>query len=194
MCGVCIDRHFLASQMEKKSEISARRSRPFRLWEILWVAAPQRQISFPYVQVLGNEKLLFWHVDAQIGDQRLCHEWRAICDHCDYGCLEVGASGEHWDVPNGVQRFHYQDLEKATSGFSKENEIGSGGYGKVFVGTFADGKMLAIKRASATGSQGRAEFRNEVSATFIISLPSETPISPLQHDSNLSKHWRLRCI
>lgn len=45
----------------------------------------------------------------------------------------------------------------------------------MFVGTFADGKMLAIKRASATGSQGRAEFRNEVSATSIISLPNKTP-------------------
>lgn len=58
----------------------------------------------------------------------------------------------------------------------------------MFVGTFADGKMLAIKRASATGSQGRAEFRNEVSATSIISLPSKTFISPFQYDSNLSKH------
>ncbi|KAG0632318.1 hypothetical protein M758_1G319400 [Ceratodon purpureus] len=71
-------------------------------------------------------------------------------------------SDASWEPPKGVQRFTFQELEKATGGFSKDHEIGVGGFGKVFYGTFPDGRLLAIKRASETGSQGIIEFRNEV--------------------------------
>lgn len=71
-------------------------------------------------------------------------------------------SEAYWEPPKGVHRFTFQDLEKATGGFSKDHEIGVGGFGKVFYGTFPDGRVLAIKRASETGSQGIVEFRNEV--------------------------------
>jgi len=54
------------------------------------------------------------------------------------------------------------ELSKATGNFNREHEIGSGGFGKVFFGTLADGKMVAIKRASTTSLQGQIEFRNEV--------------------------------
>jgi len=53
-------------------------------------------------------------------------------------------------------------LEKATGVFSKDHEIGVGGFGKVFYGDIEDGRRLAIKRASETESQGISEFRNEV--------------------------------
>lgn len=54
------------------------------------------------------------------------------------------------------------ELSKATGNFDKQHEIGAGGFGKVFYGTLADGKMVAIKRASTSGLQGQIEFRNEV--------------------------------
>lgn len=69
---------------------------------------------------------------------------------------------EDWDVPEGVHRFTMAELSKATGHFDRDHEIGAGGFGKVFFGTLADGKMVAIKRASTTSLQGQIEFRNEV--------------------------------
>lgn len=87
---------------------------------------------------------------------------RIISSTC---CLcEAEYCDTYWEPPKGVQRFSFQDLEKATGGFSKDHEIGAGGFGKVFYGNFPDGRTLAIKRASETGSQGISEFRNEVGA------------------------------
>ncbi|CAK9274611.1 unnamed protein product [Sphagnum jensenii] len=69
-----------------------------------------------------------------------------------------------WETPKGVQRYSFQDLANATDGFHNAREIGSGAFGKVFVGTFPDGKTLAIKRASTVAFSARSqkEFRNEV--------------------------------
>jgi len=70
----------------------------------------------------------------------------------------------NWQAPPGVQRFRLSELSAATGGFDKAHEIGIGGFGKVFVGNFKNGKSFAIKRASGqvTSTQGLAEFRNEV--------------------------------
>lgn len=67
-----------------------------------------------------------------------------------------------WEVPPGVQRFSTQELAKITDNFSDSHVIGAGGFGKVFYGTLEDGRMVAIKRASATSMQGVGEFRNEI--------------------------------
>lgn len=67
-----------------------------------------------------------------------------------------------WEIPNGVQRYTFRELTKATSNWNEANEIGQGGFGKVFHGVFDDGKMVAIKRASDVSMQGTLEFRNEV--------------------------------
>lgn len=78
-------------------------------------------------------------------------------------CFSIpGLINAHWEAPKGVQRFTFRDLKNATNGFSKEHEIGAGGFGNVYYGSFSDGRTQAIKRASATGSQGITEFRNEV--------------------------------
>ncbi|CAM6023533.1 unnamed protein product [Sphagnum balticum] len=67
-----------------------------------------------------------------------------------------------WEIPSGVQKYTFSELAKATGNFSEANEIGAGGFGKVFYGTLGDGKMVAIKRASEQSLQGTTEFRNEV--------------------------------
>ena len=51
---------------------------------------------------------------------------------------------------------------KATKSFSKDCEIGEGGFGKVYVGHLDDNKQVAIKRASDVSFQGIKEFRNEI--------------------------------
>ncbi|KAG0605494.1 hypothetical protein M758_9G063600 [Ceratodon purpureus] len=106
--------------------------------------------------------------------------WRArhktkkqvLVSHPDYFETEMGgsmrrASGiQYWEVPRGVHHFSMEELMKATNEFGKANEIGQGGFGKVFVGNFPDGRTLAIKRAGPanySSASGLVQFRNEVS-------------------------------
>ncbi|KAL9327236.1 hypothetical protein ACSQ67_007881 [Phaseolus vulgaris] len=62
----------------------------------------------------------------------------------------------------GARWFSYDDLKKCTSNFSEHNEIGSGGYGKVYKGVLPDGKTVAIKRAQQGSMQGGLEFKTEI--------------------------------
>eukprot|EP00250_Pteridium_aquilinum_P022514 c25397_g1_i1 orf=64-2406(-) len=68
---------------------------------------------------------------------------------------------ELWECPEGVQRFLYRDLSRATNNFSSSHEIGAGGFGKVFGGV-VDGKRVAIKKAHSSSIQSSSGFRNEV--------------------------------
>jgi serine/threonine protein kinase len=92
-----------------------------------------------------------------------------LSSHPDYFQTEKEGSMrimQSWEVPRGLHSFTMEELKKATNGFDPANEIGEGGFGKVFVGKFPDGRMLAIKRAGPANyasSTGRAQFRNEVS-------------------------------
>ncbi|CAM6093144.1 unnamed protein product [Calypogeia fissa] len=67
-----------------------------------------------------------------------------------------------WEAPQGVERYSLQDLAKITQDFSDSNVIGQGGFGKVYVGTLPDGKMVAIKRAPAHNQHEDEQFHNEV--------------------------------
>lgn len=63
----------------------------------------------------------------------------------------------------GVEFFTFKELSKATSQFSVNNEIGEGGYGKVYKATLEEKKkMVAIKRAQGESLQGAKEFYNEI--------------------------------
>ncbi|XAR56213.1 Non-specific serine/threonine protein kinase [Bertholletia excelsa] len=71
------------------------------------------------------------------------------------------SSGE---VPQlkGATSFSFEDLQKFTNNFSEANDIGSGGYGKVYKGTLPTGKLVAIKRAKIRSMQGGQEFKTEI--------------------------------
>lgn len=62
----------------------------------------------------------------------------------------------------GARWFSYDDLKKCTNNFSESNEIGFGGYGKVYKGILPDGKIIAIKRAQQGSMQGGLEFKTEI--------------------------------
>ncbi|XP_010252232.1 PREDICTED: probable leucine-rich repeat receptor-like protein kinase At5g49770 [Nelumbo nucifera] len=62
----------------------------------------------------------------------------------------------------GARLFSYDELRACTSNFSESNEIGSGGYGKVYKGIISSGQVVAIKRATQGSMQGGHEFRNEI--------------------------------
>nr|XP_016434361.1 PREDICTED: probable leucine-rich repeat receptor-like protein kinase At5g49770 [Nicotiana tabacum] len=49
-----------------------------------------------------------------------------------------------------------------TNNFSETNDIGSGGYGKVYRGTLPNGHLVAVKRALQGSMQGALEFKTEI--------------------------------
>ncbi|KAJ7528948.1 hypothetical protein O6H91_15G026400 [Diphasiastrum complanatum] len=62
--------------------------------------------------------------------------------------------GGHW--------FSLGELKRATNNFSPRNQIGNGGYGKVYTGCLLSGQVIAIKRAKPGSFQGATEFKTEL--------------------------------
>ncbi|KAJ1689498.1 hypothetical protein LUZ63_013653 [Rhynchospora breviuscula] len=58
------------------------------------------------------------------------------------------------------RQFTYSDLERITNSF--QNNIGTGGYGSVYVGVLENGTQVAVKMRSHSSSQGVKEFLAEV--------------------------------
>ncbi|KAK9213694.1 hypothetical protein WN944_005679 [Citrus x changshan-huyou] len=77
----------------------------------------------------------------------------------------------HWDmnkssgsIPQlkGARCFSFEEVKKYTNNFSDANDVGSGGYGKVYKGTLPNGQLIAIKRAQQGSMQGGQEFKMEI--------------------------------
>ncbi|KAL2477666.1 Leucine-rich repeat protein kinase family protein [Forsythia ovata] len=62
----------------------------------------------------------------------------------------------------GARIFSFEELKKYTNNFSEVNDVGSGGYGKVYRGTLSNGQLVAIKRAQQGSLQGGLEFKTEI--------------------------------
>nr|CAD1829180.1 unnamed protein product [Ananas comosus var. bracteatus] len=62
----------------------------------------------------------------------------------------------------GARLFSFEEVKKCTNNFSEANEIGNGGYGKVYRGILSNGRMVAIKRAQQCSLQGGLEFKTEI--------------------------------
>ncbi|QCE13507.1 serine/threonine-protein kinase PBS1 [Vigna unguiculata] len=58
-----------------------------------------------------------------------------------------------------INCFDYQTLKNATMNFHADNFLGSGGFGPVYKGKLADGRVIAVKKLSLNKSQqGEKEF------------------------------------
>ncbi|KAJ4751367.1 Leucine-rich repeat protein kinase family protein [Rhynchospora pubera] len=62
----------------------------------------------------------------------------------------------------GARMFTFEEIKTCTNSFTEMNEIGGGGYGKVYRGTLGNGQLVAVKRAQEGSSQGSHEFRTEI--------------------------------
>ncbi|KAL8027314.1 hypothetical protein ABFX02_14G087500 [Erythranthe guttata] len=62
----------------------------------------------------------------------------------------------------GARSFSFEEIKKCTNNFSESNEVGRGGYGKVYRGNLPNGQMVAIKRAVQGSTQGGYEFKTEI--------------------------------
>lgn len=63
---------------------------------------------------------------------------------------------------DGVKGFTYDEMAVASNNFSDSQQVGQGGYGKVYKGILADGTIVAIKRAQEGSLQGDKEFFTEI--------------------------------
>ncbi|KAH7665053.1 Non-specific serine/threonine protein kinase protein [Dioscorea alata] len=70
---------------------------------------------------------------------------------------------DDWELEFESNRFHYEQLYKATRGFKDEYLLGVGGFGKVYRGVLPASKMeVAVKRVSHESKQGLREFVAEI--------------------------------
>ncbi|XP_074267727.1 cysteine-rich receptor-like protein kinase 8 [Silene latifolia] len=93
----------------------------------------------------------------------------ALCLICICVCLlrnkarkvDVSTHAETHFTAESLQ-YDFATLLNATNNFSDENKLGEGGFGGVYKGTLSNGKLIAVKRLSASSSQGIQEFKTEV--------------------------------
>ncbi|KAJ8752008.1 hypothetical protein K2173_001034 [Erythroxylum novogranatense] len=71
---------------------------------------------------------------------------------------------EDWELEYWPHRFSYEELGQATDGFSKDNLLGSGGFGKVYKGTLSNATEIAVKCVNHDSKQGLREFMAEISS------------------------------
>ncbi|XP_023639014.1 probable leucine-rich repeat receptor-like protein kinase At5g49770 [Capsella rubella] len=62
----------------------------------------------------------------------------------------------------GAKAYTFDELKKCTDNFSEANDVGGGGYGKVYRGILPNGQLIAIKRAQQGSLQGGLEFKTEI--------------------------------
>ena len=74
----------------------------------------------------------------------------------------VYSPSEPGGLGNSRSWFTYEELIKATNGFSTENLLGEGGFGSVYKGYLPDGREIAVKQLKIGGGQGEREFKAEV--------------------------------
>ncbi|PSS21662.1 Leucine-rich repeat receptor-like protein kinase precursor [Actinidia chinensis var. chinensis] len=86
---------------------------------------------------------------------------RALVQSNPLASWDPKTSGSIPDL-KGARWFSFEELKKCTDNFSEATGIGSGGYGKVYRGTLANGQLVAIKRAQQGSLQGDQEFKTEI--------------------------------
>ncbi|XVF49311.1 hypothetical protein PTKIN_Ptkin04bG0001200 [Pterospermum kingtungense] len=69
---------------------------------------------------------------------------------------------EPWELEYWPHRFSYEELNQATNGFSNENLLGSGGFGRVFKATLPNNTEVAVKCVNHDSKQGLKEFMAEI--------------------------------
>lgn len=76
------------------------------------------------------------------------------CDSSSSADLEIIS------IPGLPRRFDYEELVAATENF--KTQIGKGGFGTVYKGTLSDKSVVAVKKMTSLGVEGKKEFCTEI--------------------------------
>ncbi|KAL3628891.1 L-type lectin-domain containing receptor kinase S.1 [Castilleja foliolosa] len=71
---------------------------------------------------------------------------------------------EEWEMEYWPHRYSYEELHAATQGFSDDELLGSGGFGKVYKATLPNNLEVAVKCVNHDSKQGLREFMAEISS------------------------------
>lgn len=71
---------------------------------------------------------------------------------------------EDWELEYWPHRFSYEELKQATDGFSKNELLGLGGFGRVYRGTLPNNTQVAVKCVNHDSKQGLREFMAEIAS------------------------------
>ncbi|XP_052151962.1 probable receptor-like serine/threonine-protein kinase At5g57670 [Oryza glaberrima] len=75
--------------------------------------------------------------------------------------------------------FSYEEVNKATNGFHRDNMVGRGGYGEVYRGVLEDGSAVAVKRlspAAAADEKKEKDFLTELGTVGHVRHPNVTAL------------------
>ncbi|KAK7263752.1 hypothetical protein RJT34_31349 [Clitoria ternatea] len=88
---------------------------------------------------------------------------KAIQQNSPFGHVDPNDSNSS-SIPRlkGIRRFSLEEIQKYTKKFSQDNDIGSGGFGKVYLGVLPNGQQVAIKRAKRESMQEALQFKSEI--------------------------------
>ncbi|KAL7590816.1 hypothetical protein Lser_V15G35422 [Lactuca serriola] len=64
--------------------------------------------------------------------------------------------------------FGYGELRDATDDFSPANKLGEGGFGPVYKGKLADGRLIAVKQLSIASQHGKRQFVAEIATVSAV--------------------------
>lgn len=71
---------------------------------------------------------------------------------------------EDWELEYWPHRFSYEELSVATRGFSNDELLGAGGFGRVYRGILPNNTEVAVKCVNHDSKQGLREFMAEISS------------------------------